>query len=100
MPGISFQRTALITAFLCLHWIVMPYATQLTTSFAMLVEIEHQEQEPNAEETWLELDESILAALLTSWTFKHLKNNVDVHRVPAWDRLLDGTLLDPPEQHA
>ena len=59
-----------------------------------------QEQEIKGEESSFEWDESILAALLTSWTFNPLENNVDVHRVPAWDRLLDGTLLDPPEQHA
>ena len=100
MPGRSYRKTAVIAAFLCLHWIVMPYTVQWAASRAMLIEVEHQEQETNAGESWLELDESILAALLTSWSFNPLEDNVDVHRVPAWDRLLDGTLLDPPEQHA
>ena len=100
MPGRPYRKTAVIAAFLCLHWIVMPYTVQWAASRAVLVELEHQEHETNAEESWLELDESILAALLTSWPFKHLTNSVDVHCVPAWDRLLDGTLLDPPEQHA
>ena len=100
MPGKSYHKTAVIAAFLCLHWIVMPYAVHWTASSIVLLEVEHQEQETNSEESWLELDESILAALLFSWPFNHLKSNVDVHRVPDWDRLLDGTLLDPPEQHA
>ena len=100
MPGRFQHKTAVIAACLCLHWIAMPYAVQWIALSAVLTEVEHQEQETNAEESGLELDESILAALLTSWTFNPLENNVDVHRVPAWDRLLDGTLLDPPEQHA
>jgi hypothetical protein len=64
------------------------------------VELEHNEQESEGEESSFEWDESILAALLTSWSFTPLENSVDVHRVPAWDRLLDRTVLDPPEQHA
>jgi len=98
MPGRSYRKTAVIAAFLCLHWIVMPYTVQWAASRAMLLEVEHQEQETNAGESWLELDESILAAQLTSWSFTPIKDNVDVHRFPMWDRLLDGTLLDPPEQ--
>lgn len=99
MPGKSYRKTTVIAAFLCLHWIVMPYTVQWAASRTALLEVEHQEQETYAGE-WLELDESILAALLTSWSFNPLESNVDVHSVPAWDRLLDGTLLDPPEQHA
>ena len=100
MPGKSYHKTAVIAAFLCLHWIVMPYAVHWTASSIVLLEVEHQEQETNAEESGLELDASMLAALLTSWTFNPLENNVDVHQASAWNRLLDDTLLDPPEQQA
>ena len=78
----------------------MPYAVQWIALSAVPTEVEHQEQETNAEESGLELDESMLAALLTSWTFNPLENNVDVHQASAWNRLLDDTLLDPPEQKA
>ena len=78
----------------------MPYAVQWIALSAVPTEVEHQEQETNAEESGLELDVSMLAALLTSWTFNPLANNVDVHRASAWNRLLDDPLLDPPEQQA
>ena len=100
MPGRFQQKTAVIAACLCLHWIAMPYAFQWIALSAVLTEVEHQEQETNAEESGLELDVSMLAALLTSWTFNPLANNVDVHRASAWNRLLDDPLLDPPEQQA
>ena len=60
---------------------------------AWSVELEHNEQESEGEESSFEWDESILAALLTSWSFNPLESNVDVHRVPAWDRLLDLSLI-------
>lgn len=100
MPGRFQHKTAVIAACLCLHWIAMPYAAQWIALSAVHTEVEHQEQETNAEESGLELDVSMLAALLTYWTFNPVENNVDVHQVSAWDRLLDGTLLDPPERHA
>ena len=78
----------------------MPYSVQWIALSAVPTEVEHQEQETNAEESGLELDASMLAALLTSWTFNPLENNVDVHQASAWNRLLDDTLLDPPEQQA
>lgn len=91
-------------AILCtLLWVWMlgaPLREVRDANSAWSVELEHNEQESEGEESSFEWDESILAALLTSWTFNPLEINVDVHRVPAWDRLLDGTLLDPPEQHA
>lgn len=100
MPGRFQHKTAVIAAYLCLHWIAMPYAVQWIALSAVLTEVEHQEEETNAEESGLELDVSMLAALLTSWTFNPLANNVDVHRASAWNRLLDDPLLDPPEQQA
>ena len=100
MPGRFQHKTAVIAACLCLHWIAMPYAVQWIALSAVPTEVEHQEQETNAEESGLELDASMLAALLTSWTFNPLGNNVVVHQASAWNRLLDDTLLDPPEQQA